>query len=125
MSLKMEENSKRIVQFKIRLTLKEKQVICQKAKQEKYNSISDYARERLLKERLSKRITVSAEYIRIFKTMDYNLTKIGTDLNQVAHKLNAYNTYMLSEEDKQTFKACFEHLKNCYALLGQYLRKIN
>lgn len=125
MTLQPDENFKRIVQFKIRLTLKEKQIISTKAKDEKYNSISDYARERLLKERLSKRITVSDDYIRIFKTMDYNLTKIGTNLNQVAHKLNAYNTYMLTEEDIQTFKVCFEHLKNCYALLGKHLQKIN
>ncbi|WP_430815916.1 plasmid mobilization protein [Carboxylicivirga sp. RSCT41] len=124
MTLQSEENFKRIVQFKIRLTLKEKQIISTKAKDEKYNSISDYARERLLKERLTKRITVSDDYIRIFKTMDYNLTKIGTNLNQVAHKLNAYNTYMLTEQDQQTFKDCFEILKDCYALLGQYLRKI-
>ncbi|MBS2210718.1 plasmid mobilization relaxosome protein MobC [Carboxylicivirga mesophila] len=115
----------RTIQFKIYLTEAEKQKIITSVKQEKHNSISDYARERLLKDRLSKRITVSAEYIRIFKTMDYNLTKIGTNLNQVAHKLNAYNTYMLTDEDGQTFKACFEHLKNCYVLLGQHLRKIN
>ncbi|WP_439185427.1 plasmid mobilization protein [Carboxylicivirga taeanensis] len=114
----------RTIQFKIYLTESEKQKIIASVKQEKYNSISDYARERLLKERLSKRITVSADYIRVFKTMDYNLTKIGTNLNQVAHKLNAYNTYMLTEEDKETFKACFEHLKNCYRILGQHLRKI-
>jgi hypothetical protein len=118
-------NQRRTIQFKIYLTESEKQKIMASVKLEKHNSISDYARERLLKERLSKRLTVSAEYIRIFKTMDYNLTKIGTNLNQVAHKLNAYNTYMLTEEDGQTFKACFEQLKNCYALLGQHLRKIN
>ncbi|WP_430817219.1 plasmid mobilization protein [Carboxylicivirga sp. RSCT41] len=116
---------RRTIQFKVYLTEAEKLKIITSVKQEKYNSISDFARERLLKERLSKRISVSADYIRIFKTMDYNLTKIGTNLNQVAHKLNAYNTYMLTEEDLQTFKACFEHLKNCYALLGQHLRKIN
>jgi len=102
----------------------EKKQILESVKQEKYNSISDYARERLLKKRLAKRINVSSDYIRIFKTMDYNLTKIGTNLNQIAHKLNAYNTYLLTEEDQQTFKACFEHLKSCYQVLGQHLRKI-
>jgi len=124
MAHKKSKEQRRTIQFKIYLTESEKKKIVEGVKQERYNSISDYARERLLKERLSKRITVSDDYIRIFKTMDYNLTKIGANLNQVAHKLNAYNTYMLTEEDQQTFKGCFEHLKSCYAVLGQHLRKI-
>ncbi|TRX71140.1 plasmid mobilization relaxosome protein MobC [Carboxylicivirga sp. M1479] len=115
---------RRIIQFKIYLTKSEKRKIVEHVKLEKFNSFSDYARERLLKQRLSKHITVNNNYIRTFKTMDYNLTKIGTNLNQVAHKLNAYNTYMLTEEDQQTFKECFELLKRCYEVLGQHLRKI-
>ena len=115
---------RRIIQFKIYLTEAEKLKIVESVKQEKYNSFGDYARERLLKERLSKRITVSDEYIRTFKVMDYNLTKIGTNLNQIAHKLNAYNSYMLTEDGQQIFKDCFEQLKSCYELLGKHLRKI-
>ncbi|MCT4647802.1 MAG: MobC family plasmid mobilization relaxosome protein [Carboxylicivirga sp.] len=118
------DDTKRIIQFKIRLRPEEKRIISKKAKEERFNSVSDYARERLLKERLSKRITVSDEYIRTFKVMDYNLTKIGTNLNQIAHKLNAYNSYMLTEDDQQTFRDCFEQLKSCYELLGMHLRKI-
>jgi len=124
MAHKKSKEQRRTIQFKIHLTTMEKKQILESVKQEKYNSISDYARERLLKKRLAKRINVSSDYIRIFKTMDYNLTKIGTNLNQIAHKLNAYNTYLLTEEDQQTFKACFEHLKSCYQVLGQHLRKI-
>ncbi|MCT4646344.1 MAG: MobC family plasmid mobilization relaxosome protein [Carboxylicivirga sp.] len=124
MAQQLQESSKRIIQFKIRLTPGEKRIIAHKAKEERFNSVSDYARERLLKERLTKRLTVSDDYIRTFKTIDYNLTRIGTNLNQIAHKLNAYNTYILTEEDQHTFKDCFEQLKSCYELLGQHLRKI-
>ncbi|MCT4588885.1 MAG: plasmid mobilization relaxosome protein MobC [Carboxylicivirga sp.] len=118
------DGTNRIIQFKIRLRPEEKRIISLKAKEERFNSVSDYARERLLKERLTKRITVSDEYIRTFKVMDYNLTKIGTSLNQIAHKLNAYNSYMLTEDDQQTIRDCFEQLKSCYELLGKHLRKI-
>ncbi|MCT4645241.1 MAG: MobC family plasmid mobilization relaxosome protein [Carboxylicivirga sp.] len=121
---KKSKEQRRIIQFKIYLTEAEKLKIVESVKQEKYNSFGDYARERLLKERLAKRITVSDDYIRTFKTMDYNLTKIGNNLNQIAHKLNAYNSYMLTEDDQQIFKDCFEQLKNCYDLLGKHLRKI-
>ncbi|MCT4645760.1 MAG: MobC family plasmid mobilization relaxosome protein [Carboxylicivirga sp.] len=118
------DKTNRIIQFKIRLRPEEKRIISLKAKEERFNSVSDYARERLLKERLAKRVTVSDDYIRTFKVMDYNLTKIGTNLNQIAHKLNAYNSYMLTEDDQQCFRDCFEQLKSCYELLGKHLRKI-
>ena len=124
MAHKKSKEQRRTIQFKIYLTESEKKKIVESVKQERYNSISDYAREHLLKERLSKRITVSDDYIRIFRTMDYNLTKIGTNLNQVAHKMNAYNTYLLNEEDKQAFKASFSQLKSCFELLDKYLHLI-
>ncbi|MCT4648457.1 MAG: MobC family plasmid mobilization relaxosome protein [Carboxylicivirga sp.] len=121
---KKSKEQRRVIQFKIYLTEDEKLKIIDSVKQEKYNSFGDYSRDRLLKERLTKRIAVSDEYIRTFKTMDYNLTRIGTNLNQIAHKLNAYNTYILTEDDQQTFKDCFGQLKSCYELLGKYLRHI-
>jgi len=108
----------------IRLTTAEKEEILRRMKEERYITITDYMRSRLFVKRLSKRIIVSDDYIRIFRTMDYNLTKIGTNLNQVAHKMNAYNTYLLNEEDKQAFKASFSQLKSCFELLDKYLHLI-
>jgi len=93
-------------------------------KEEKFQTVADYIRSRLFVKRLHKRITVSDDYIRIFRTMDYNLTKTGTNLNQISHKLNAYNTYMLTEGDQQTIKNCFEQLKGCFELLDKYLHYI-
>jgi len=119
-----DENQKLSVHVIVRLTTAEKEEIVSRMKDERYITITDYIRTRLFIRRLHKRITVSDDYIRIFRTMDYNLTKIGTNLNQIAHKLNAYNTYMLTEDDQQTFKECFEQLKYCYEILGKHLRHI-
>jgi len=106
----------------VRLTKAEKEEILKRVKEERFLSVADYIRSRLFRKRLSKRITVSDDYVRIFRTMDYNLTKIGINLNQIAYKLNAYNTYALSEEDKQTFKDCLLQLKECFVVLGKFFR---
>jgi len=106
----------------IRLTIAEKEEILRRTKEERYIYITDYIRARLFVKRLKKHITVSDDYVRIFRTMDYNLTKIGINLNQIAHKLNAYNTYILTEENKHTFKDCLEQLKECFCVLGKFFR---
>jgi len=108
----------------LRLTKAEKEEILKRVKEERFLSVADYIRSRLFRKRLSKRITVSDDYVRIFRTMDYNLTKLGINLNQIAHKLNAYNTYVLTEEDKQTFKDCLVQLKECFCVLGRFLLNI-
>ncbi|MBS2209936.1 plasmid mobilization relaxosome protein MobC [Carboxylicivirga mesophila] len=108
----------------LRLTKSEKAEILNRVKEEKLLSVADYVRSRLFKKRLSKRITVSEEYVRTFRTMDYNLTKIGINLNQIAHKLNSYNTYILTEEDKDAFRDCHGQLNECFSILGKFLLKI-
>lgn len=111
-------------QIKIRLTDDEKAEILRRCREEGFRTMSDYARTRLFKKRQVKRIEVSDEFIQVFRTLDYDLVKIGTNLNQIAYKLNSYNTYMLSEEDKLVFKGVLKALTACYALLEHYLDMI-
>ncbi len=112
-------------QIKIRLTSDEKAEIIRRCGEERFITISDYARTRLFRKRLVKRIEVSDEFIRIFRTLDYDLVKIGTNLNQIAHKLNAFNTYMLSDEDKLVFRQGLAVLRACFSLLEKYLDMID
>jgi len=121
---KLPENKKLSSQLRVNVSDIEKQEILRRVKEEKFQTVADYIRSRLFVKRLHKRITVSDDYIRIFRTMDYNLTKTGTNLNQISHKLNAYNTYVLTEEDKQTFKDCLVQLKECFCVLGRFLLNI-
>lgn len=87
--------------------------------------MTDYIRSRLFKKRLIRRIEVSEEYVLLFRSLEYDLVKMGTNLNQIARKLNAYNAYMLNEEDKLAFKNCLETLKECFSLLEKHLDMIN
>ncbi len=111
-------------QIKVRLTADEKAGIRRRCREEGFRTLSDFVRSRLMKKRQTKHIEVSKEFIEAFRTLDYDLVKIGTNLNQIARRLNTYNTYMPSEEDKLVFKGVLKELKACYSLLERYLDMI-
>ena len=121
---KKESKYKRTIQVKVYLTHEEKVKLNRQFSIEKFITLSDFVRNRILKKRLEKRIVISPEFYRVIRSLDYELAKIGNNLNQIAHKLNAYNTYMLSEEDKNMLKECFKLQKSCVELLGKYMRLI-
>jgi hypothetical protein len=107
--------------IRIRLTKNEKEDLLSQCKVEKYPSLSELVRTRLLRKRQKKLIQVSEEFVFVFRTLDYDLTKIGTNLNQIAHKLNSYNSYVLSIEDKEVFKGCFRLLRECRKHLEKHM----
>ncbi|MCU4176965.1 plasmid mobilization protein [Carboxylicivirga sp. N1Y90] len=108
----------------IRVSEREKKDIQKQFRHERFSTLSDFARNRLLKKRLVKHITVSEEYFQVFRRLDYQLAKVGNNMNQVAHKLNAYNTYMLSEEDKMKIQECYQLHKEAVSVLSNYLKVI-
>ena len=122
---KIEDKHKRNVQLKVYLTIAERQKLQELFIKEQIRCLSDFVRERIFRKRLLKRIEVSDEFYTLFRTLDYDLVKIGTNLNQIAHKLNAYNTYMLKKEDMAIFRTCIEKLEGCQDMLEKYLMLMN
>jgi len=122
---KKEEHLKRCEHFKVNVTLQEKQQLLKCYKKERYPSISEFLRSRILNASDDKHITVSKEYFILFRTLEYQQIKIGNNLNQLAHKLNAYNTYMLNDEDKQAIDKCLQLQKELLHLLTVYLDVID
>jgi len=122
---KIEDKHKRNVQLKVYLTIAERQKLQELFIKEKIRCLSDFVRERIFRKRLLKRIEVSDEFYTLFRTLDYDLVKIGTNLNQIAHKLNAYNTYMLKKEDMAIFRTSIEKLEDCHDMLKKYLMLMN
>nr|WP_321411517.1 plasmid mobilization relaxosome protein MobC [uncultured Carboxylicivirga sp.] len=118
---KKDEENKRNVQLKVYLTIAERQKLQDLFSKENVRCLSDFIRERIFRKRLVKRIEVTDEFYTLFRTLDYDLVKLGTNLNQVAHKLNAYNTYMLKKEDMSTIRSSFEVLKDCHVALAKHL----
>lgn len=118
---KIDDDKKRNVQLKVYLTLAERQKLQEMFSNERISCLSNFIRERIFRKRMSKHIEVSDEFYTLFRTLDYDLVKLGTNLNQVAHKLNACNTYMLKKEDMEIIHSCFDVLKGCHAVLSKHL----
>ena len=122
---KKEDFLKRTVQLKICVTADEKKKIRDHFTKERFPTFSDFVRYHLLKKREVKLIKVSEDFRGVFRSLDYELAKLGNNLNQIAHKMNAYNTYMLGSEDKETFRSCHELLSQCLAALEKHLMYLN
>ncbi len=110
--------------IRIRLTRKEKQLLQDRCRKEGYRTISDFGRAKLLRKREIKKIEASEEFAELMGKMDFELNKIGVNLNQIAKKLNTYLGYQLDSEDKRTLNNSYEILKNCFALLQKYMDHI-
>ncbi len=118
------ENKKLGEGIRVRLTQKEKQLLTERCRKEGYRTISDFGRAKLLRKREIRKIEASKEFAELMSKMDFELNKIGVNLNQIAKKLNTYLGYQLDSEDKQTLNNSYEMLKNCFALLQKYMDHI-
>lgn len=110
--------------IRIRLTRKEKELLTERCRKEGYRTISDFGRAKLLRKREIRRIEASQEFADLMGRMDFELNKIGINLNQIAKKLNTYLGYQLDREDKQTLNNSYELLKRCFSLLQKYMDHI-
>jgi len=122
---KKEDRLKRTIQLKICVTADERKKIREHFAKERFPTFSDFARYHLLKNREIKLIEVSEDFHDVFRSLDYGLAKLGNNLNQIAHKMNAYNTYMLGSEDKETFRSCHNLLSQCLDALEKHLMFLN
>lgn len=110
--------------IRIRLTRIEKELLTERCRKEGYRTISDLGRAKLLRKREIRRIEASVEFSELMGKMDFELNKIGVNLNQIARKLNTYLGYQLDSEDKRTLNNSYETLKKCFALLQRYMDHI-
>jgi hypothetical protein len=110
--------------IRIRLTRIEKELLTERCRKEGYRTISDFGRAKLLRKREIRKIEASKEFSELMGQMDFELNKIGINLNQIAKKLNTYLGYQLDSEDKRTMNNSYETLKKCFVLLQKYMDHI-
>jgi hypothetical protein len=110
--------------IRIRLTSTEKEHLIGRCRKEGYSTLSDFGRAKLLRKREIRRIEASKEFSELMGQMDFELNKIGINLNQIAKKLNTYLGYQLDSEDKRTLNISYETLKRCFMLLQKYMDHI-
>ena len=109
----------------IRLTALEKKLLSDRSKREGYLTMSDFGRAKLLKRREIKKIEAGKEFVSLVCKTDYELNKIGVNLNQIAKKINTHDVYQFTSEDRAIFKQVMQELKNCFSVLQKYADTID
>ena len=110
--------------IRVRFSETEKRILIKRSKQEGYLTLSAFCRAKILKHREIAKIEVSTEFAEVTKKLDYELNKIGVNLNQVSKRLNTHPVYQFTAEDRKVFRQALQELKACFSILQQYLDKI-
>ena len=108
----------------IRLSEMEKKLLLKRCHQEGYLTLSDFCRAKLVKRREIRKIEVSREFVRVTQKLDYELNKIGVNLNQVARQINTQTIYQFTGSDRALFRKLLLELQDCFGLLQKYLDQI-
>jgi len=109
----------------IRLTALEKKLLSDRCKREGYLTLSDFGRAKLLKKREIKKIEAGKEFVSLVCKTDYELNKIGVNLNQIAKKINTHDVYQFTSADREVFKQVLQELRNCFSVLQKYADTID
>ena len=121
---KTDEHEKLDVLLVVRLSKLEKRLLVKRSREEGYRTLSDFCRAKLVKRREIKKIEVSEEFVIITKKLDYDLNKIGVNLNQVAKAINSRQVYQLSKSDQEVFQKLLQELHSCFSILQNYMDMI-
>lgn len=106
----------------IRITREEKIRLKSLTKRGKFACMSDYIRSRIFKQSDRKMISLDENANDQLKNLDYELNKIGVNLNQLSKRMNSFAGYRIDDNDRQLLKQAFEMMRNCLILLQKYLR---
>ena len=109
---------------RVRLTALEKRLLLKRCKKEGYLTLSDFCRAKLVKKRETKKVVASKEFVLLVRKLDYELNKIGVNLNQISKRLNSNSVYQFTDGDREVFKQVFGELRACFSVLQEYMDKI-
>jgi L-ribulose-5-phosphate 3-epimerase UlaE len=100
----------------------EKQKLESLVKQGKYGCTSDYLRTKIFDQSKRKVISLDDQDKEQLKSLDYQLNKIGVNLNQLSKRMNSFSGYNVGDNDRQLLKQAFEMMRNCLITLQKFLR---
>jgi len=102
---------------RVRLSKLEKQLLIKRSKQEGYMTLSNFCRSKLVRNREIKKVEDSSEFIQATKILDYELNKIGVNLNQVSKRQNTHPVYQFTSADREIFRQVLQEQKACFSIL--------
>lgn len=112
---KLSDTDKRTEKLIIRLTRDEKLRLQNLIKQGKYGCMSDYMRNKIFDQSRRKTLLPNNETKDQLKSLDYELNKIGVNLNQHFKRMNSFSGYNVGDNDRQLLKQAFEMMR--YSLI--------
>lgn len=118
---KTSDKDKRKIVVRLLMTREEKLRLDSLVKRGKYGCMSDYMRNKIFDQSKRKVISLDDEAKAQLKSLDYELNKIGVNLNQLSKRMNSFAGYNVGDNDRQLLKQAFEMMRNCLTLLQKYL----
>jgi hypothetical protein len=119
---KIPDNDKRKDKLIIRVSMEEKLRIRTLTKSGKYACMSDFIRVRIFNQPKKKTITLDDETNMRLKQIDYELNKIGVNLNQLSKRMNSFAGYNIGDNDRQLLRQAFDMMTQCLTFLQKHLR---
>ncbi|HZK60611.1 MAG TPA: plasmid mobilization relaxosome protein MobC, partial [Anaerovoracaceae bacterium] len=90
----------------------------------KFGCMSDFLRNKIFDQSRKKIITLDEKDFPLIKRMDYELNKIGVNLNQIAKKINSQNVSQFTYDDRVVFEQILQEHLNCFSVLQKYMEKV-
>ncbi len=118
----LSESEKRNQKLIIRVNQDEKLRIKSLTRSGGYPCMSDFIRVRIFRQLDKKKIVLDEKTNQQLKEMDYELNKIGVNLNQLSKRMNSFAGYKIGDNDRQLLKQAFEMMTQCLAFLQKHLR---
>ncbi len=119
---RISDKDKRKIVVRLLMTREEKLRLDSLVKQGKYGCMSDYLRNKIFDQPKRKVISLDNEAKAQLKNLDYELNKIGVNLNQLSKRMNSFVGYNVGDNDRQLLKQAFEMMRNCLITLQNLLR---
>ena len=122
---KLPDKEKRKIVVRLLLSEEEKLRLSYFVRRGKFGCMSDFLRYKIFDQSRKKIITLDEKDFPLIKRMDYELNKIGVNLNQIAKKINTHDVYQFTTSDREVFKLILQELKNCFSALQKYFDMID
>jgi len=118
---RISDKEKRKIVVKLLMSSDEKQKLEFLVKREKYGCMSDYMRNKLFDQSKRKVVSLDDQAKEKLSSLDYELNKIGVNLNQLSKRMNSFTGYNVGDNDRQLLKQAFEMMRNCLITLQNLL----
>ena len=119
---KLPEHEKRTEIIRLLLTKEEKQRLNSLVRTGKFGCRSDYIRYAIFRRSVRKEVHLDSERKERLNNLDYELNRIGVNLNQLSKKMNSFSTYNVGDNDRRLLKQAFHMMIQCLAFLQKHLR---